>query len=386
MIPKSNNMFATRSVQRAIDRYFGGAICLLIWLFRKLFKKNNRILTNDVRKIACIKLWAIGESVLILPMLHEIHQIYPKATIDVICTPQNSEVFTQLLYINRVRIYSLWRLLSLIFKSKEYDLVFDAEPFFCFSALLTWRLAKYSVGFSHGVRSHLYDRAIKYNDSQHIVQTYCDMLVGIGIGTPPKPAALQQLAFTNNDSEYINKLLVDVPSDASRIVFSAGSGPSNPERRWASENFISLGRRLISSSNAKIILIGGKDEVSLNSSIAEELSFNCLDLTSKLSLKQLFALLKVISVFVGNDSGPMHISAAQGAPTIGLFGPNTPVRFAPFGKSNVSIYHNTEIPIINVHRGKFGTKQERANSAIAMQHITVDEVYFTVMNLLESIN
>ena len=59
--------------------------------------------------------------------------------------------------------------------------------------------------------------------------------------------------------------------------------------------------------------------------------------------------------FIGNDAGAMHIAAAQGAKTIGLFGPNIPLRFAPYGKNNISIYKG-EIcefsPCINVHKGE----------------------------------
>ena len=60
-------------------------------------------------------------------------------------------------------------------------------------------------------------------------------------------------------------------------------------------------------------------------------------------------------MFIGNDAGPMHIAAAQGVKTIGLFGPNLPVRFGPYGKKNESIYrgHNCQYsPCINVHKGK----------------------------------
>ena len=60
-------------------------------------------------------------------------------------------------------------------------------------------------------------------------------------------------------------------------------------------------------------------------------------------------------MLISNDTGPMHIAAAQGVKTIGLFGPNLPIRWGPFGKWNIAVYKKgvcSYSPCINVHKGE----------------------------------
>jgi ADP-heptose:LPS heptosyltransferase len=80
----------------------------------------------------------------------------------------------------------------------------------------------------------------------------------------------------------------------------------------------------------------------------------CLvDLSGELSIGGLHALFQRAALVVSNDSGPMHLAAAQGAPTLGLFGPETPVMYAPLGK-RARVHYAPPLcsPCINVHDAK----------------------------------
>ena len=91
-----------------------------------------------------------------------------------------------------------------------------------------------------------------------------------------------------------------------------------------------------------------------------------------LSIKQTAALMGMCDLFISNDTGPMHIAAAVGAPTIGLFGPNTPQRYAPVGVNTTSIFKQVECsPCVHIHEGKAGT----CDRGICMEAISVEEVW-----------
>jgi heptosyltransferase II len=97
------------------------------------------------------------------------------------------------------------------------------------------------------------------------------------------------------------------------------------------------------------------------------------------TLKETFYLISKCTVFVSNDTGPMHIAAAQGIRTIGLFGPNTPVLWAPYGKGNIAIYKTKLEPAIQNDKGIFkkGGREEY------MGPVTVDDVFDAVKSCLK---
>ena len=137
-----------------------------------------------------------------------------------------------------------------------------------------------------------------------------------------------------------------------RYVYYPSQDKESFERSFVNETV----NKLIEKFGVKIVLVGGKDTVENNELIRQKCKHmnSVMNLGGKTSLKQLFALVKRFNLFISNDTGPMHIAAAQGVPTIGLFGPNLPARFAPFGKGNIALYEKTWCsPCINVHKGRF---------------------------------
>ena len=104
-----------------------------------------------------------------------------------------------------------------------------------------------------------------------------------------------------------------------------------------------------------------------------------IDSLDKFTLKETFYLISKCRVFISNDTGPMHIAAAQGCSTIGLFGPNTPVLWAPYGKGNTAIYKTGLEPAIQNDKGIF----RECNREEYMGCITVDDVFEAVKQSLQ---
>lgn len=103
-------------------------------------------------------------------------------------------------------------------------------------------------------------------------------------------------------------------------------------KRWPAENFARLADMLAGRFGSTIILVGGPDDVPVSRavrSLARRAQF--VDLTGRLALLETAAVLERVDVFVGNDSGPLHMAEAVGTPVVGLFGPSDPRHFAPLG-------------------------------------------------------
>jgi ADP-heptose:LPS heptosyltransferase len=95
-------------------------------------------------------------------------------------------------------------------------------------------------------------------------------------------------------------------------------GANKPERRWPAENFVQLGRELVSHYNVQILVFGSRDEELPAKNIADQIP-NARCFAGKTSVSQLAALLEKCKVLVTNDTGTMHLAAAVGASIVALF-------------------------------------------------------------------
>ena len=368
-----------------LDRYIGNVLCFILSP-SKLFYPKKLNITN----ILIIQLWGIGESVLTLPALRALRKKFQKANIEILVTERNKEVYFENKGINKIISIKLGPLpiLKFILKNRsKYDLIIDMEEYLNISSIISFFIGKRRVGFSHNMRSKLYTDTTKYNDKQHCSQTFVDLLKPLNInfkvnmseiGYRKLPALagkkipisehaqkplvfdkLIKLNYSVNDKKFIDNLFKNKITKKDFIVgIAPGAAESAKSRMWPKENFIELSNQLIKKKkNIKIIFIGNDKEKNLIKNIINKIKEKdkIINLAGKISLRQLFYLTEKCNLVISNDAGAMHIAAAQGVKTIGLFGPNLPVRFGPLNKKSVSIYKG-EIckfsPCINVHKGE----------------------------------
>jgi ADP-heptose:LPS heptosyltransferase len=129
-----------------------------------------------------------------------------------------------------------------------------------------------------------------------------------------------------------------LPGAGTGALLVLGAGANFIGKRWPPECFASVAARLAKPdgvlAGARIILLGGAEDAPITSGIVERLGFHDIaacDLAGRLDLPACAALLERATLFIGNDSGLMHIAAAAGAPTLGLFGPSDERVYGPWG-------------------------------------------------------
>lgn len=358
-------------VEKSIDRTIGSILCSVFGILPKRnVKKYDRVLF--------VKLWALGESILTLPLIKAFKDKYPSAHIAVLVRKRNKAVYEGLPFIDEVLLFEPKHLPSLFVKLDSFDLAFDLEPYMNLSALLGWWLSRSVSGFSHGSRSKLYAYKTDFNDKQHEVLTYMDLARSFGVIDIPKE--LVQLVYSVDDLSFVNKLLNELRVNRPIVGICAGAAESAKSRMWARDRFAELADRLVEQRRASIVFTGTLPEKELNDEIISRMKYknNAFNLAGKLSLRQLFAFCTLCKVFVSNDTGPMHVAAAMGTKTVGLFCPNTPVRFAPYGSRNASVFKPVfPEPCINVHKGEVPDCEGHNH----MSNIQVDDVLNAVMRL-----
>ena len=115
-------------------------------------------------------------------------------------------------------------------------------------------------------------------------------------------------------------------------------------KRWRPERYAKLADWLVAQKRAKIIFVGVDAEMPIIAEIQALMREKSFNIAGKTSLTQLASILHVCQLFIGNDSGPMHLAAAVGIPTIGLYGPGDPGRFGPVGAQCQTLRQKPDCP------------------------------------------
>lgn len=333
-------------VLRLVDTYLGTFFYLLTWFFLPFLSRSGQ--ENINKNIAVVKLWAIGESVLMLPMIRTLHKKGYRIT--VICTKQNLPVFSDQPFISDIHVFNsesplvVFRILRL--RKNNFSAVIDSDPYTKGSAIISALLGtKRRIGFEN--RPLLYTEPVKIKENCHAVETFHALFNQLE--KMPVPKMLIPIAVTEKDKKMAASFL----SEGKNIIIHAGSAESSRSRRWPEENFAKLCKELAENYKAKIFLVGTKEEIAINNRILGLVGGSVVDLSGRLTLHQLAALLSLSDIVIANDSGPMHIAAAMDTPTIGLFGPNVPERFGPYGKKCIGLRKDSSYPCILPFRRKF---------------------------------
>jgi len=385
-----------------LDKYIGSLSCLFLSI-NKLYRHKK---IHNYDKILIIQLWGLGETILTLPAIGALRGHNKKSTIDILVTSRNNEIFYNNKNINNVKVLKLNPFsikLFILRNYKKYDLVIDMEEYLNISSIIAFFTGKERIGYSHGIRSNLYTKTVPYNDKQHVVYTFLDLLKPLGIKKTVEK--LPQLNYSNNDKKNIDNSLkkYNIAKKDFLVGFGIGAAESAKSRMWPKERFAELADKIIKKYNAKIILFGNKKEKSLINKLQDliENKNNSFNVAGLVNVREMFYLISLCKLFIGNDSGPMHVAAAQGVKTIGLFGCNLPVRFGPFGKNNYSIYKKNRlartarsvtravsVPLssqntcINVHKGEVGECKFGIENA-CVRKIQVDDVMEIVDKIVE---
>lgn len=109
-----------------------------------------------------------------------------------------------------------------------------------------------------------------------------------------------------------------------------------PASRWETKNwpeagFVEAGRALREKAGASIILIGSPEDIEICGKIEKEIGSGVVNLAGKCTLPETGGVLSEVDLLVSNDSGPVHMAAAAGTPTVVIFGPTDPARTGPYG-------------------------------------------------------
>ena len=149
-------------------------------------------------------------------------------------------------------------------------------------------------------------------------------------------------SVTAEDKKWTSDFLATYQIEGQHPLVAIHPGSPIALKRWLPERYAELADWLIAQKRAQILFVGVEDEIPIVTEIQALMRGESIDIAGKTTLTQLASILHICNVFIGNDSGPMHLAAAVGTQTIGLYGPGDPTRFGPAGERCQTIRRESE--------------------------------------------
>ena len=187
---------------------------------------------------------------------------------------------------------------------------------------------------------------------QHAADIYLSLAQACGIDLPPGERPPMAFYTADDDRTAVTQRLIDDLDwlgDVPLIVIHPGGGAGSmyedPLKRWPSERFVLLVNHLARQHKARILLVGSSHDQELTTAIAGMSSARCANWAGQVTLGEVGALAEIANLYVGNDTGPTHIAAAVGCPTLAIFGPSDPAISGPYSPAAdrvITLWHGGE--------------------------------------------
>ena len=288
----------------------------------------------------------IGDAVMATPILSDLRVRFPDASITAMCQGAVGEILVHDPAIDELFRFSKVR--GFVRRIRDRDIVdrlqmgqYDLGVILPNSFSSAWTFwqgnVKRRLGYGANCRSFLLTDRVAFPEKrkeQHLVTTYKELLVPLGI---PVSATPTKLFVTDAEVlEAHKKLGVE-----GRFVGINAGAAYGPAKQWLPERFREVAKRLLEDEETVVLFFGDESMVPLVTEISEGLSTRAINLAGTTSLREFMALLSLCDTFLTNDSGPMHIADALGTRTVALFGSTDPTVTGPYNKSKV-IYKNVD--------------------------------------------
>ncbi len=401
--PNSLGWQTSRTMQielmRWVDQQVGNLLCGALAMARRANVFRDGKLPDSYRKIAVMKFFGIGSIVVASPSLLALREAFPDAKLMFVTFKGNREVVEMLgvtddnIYIDPSSAKSFAETTFAAIKrlrEEGVDLAIDFEFFAKFPlTLATMGGVKYRAGFDLNLepwRGTLLDIPGVYNHYFHTKDIFLSLVYLLKTGdtfyldfdrwrenhrypkveVDPRETKSVELYLSRHGHGSGRPLIVVNPNAAAELA---------PElKRWPQERYSMLCDSLAERyPNATILLTGSRGERDFVERIrmgTREPS-RVVNSAGELTLRELLALLKKASVFVSNDSGPMHLACLVDVPIVGLFFAETPVLFGPITERAITIAPALySIPLFTVYTGKNAQKMRN----LASEVVTIQEV------------
>jgi heptosyltransferase-2 len=300
-------------------------------ILSKTINGNADISAYKPQHILCIKQDEIGDVCYSLHVFDMLRKQFPEAKITLLCKP-----FAITLLNNNPNITHLTSNYNDL--TGKYDMILDLRGSWrsIFFALANWpkvRLDRATVRF------------INSKKGQHPHEVLTNLQIVEPIISPENQSTSPQIFSSRSDLKKADDFLLDNNIGRFALIHI---GARRKLRKW--DKYPELISYLKHEKKLDIVFIGDRSDIPEIQKMQGEVGFETFSIAGFFNLTELSAIATKAALYVGNESGPLHIASISGAPSLGLYGPGEPIVFYPWGKKTAVLHHVLECnPCDQIH-------------------------------------
>jgi ADP-heptose:LPS heptosyltransferase len=306
-------------------------VYLFSMLLSKIINGGKDLSVLRPKHILCVRQDEIGDLCYSLHVFEMLKKQYPDALLTLLCKP-----FAITLLNNNPRIDHLtsnWGDLT-----HRYDLIIDLRG--------SWR----SIFFAlfHRPKARLDRATIRYANmkaGKHPHEVTTNLQIVAPLIEKHNQVTEPRIYTSKADDKKADDFLVD---NNIRKFAVLHTGARKELRKW--DKFPQIAQYLKQQRGLDIIFAGDNSETAEIGRIQDQIGFETFSVAGYFNLTELAALISKATIYIGNESGPLHVACITGTPSIGLYGPGEPVVFYPWGAHTAVVHHVLECnPCDQVH-------------------------------------
>lgn len=319
-------------------------------------------MTDLAQRFLIVRLSSIGDIVHALPAAAALAETFPQAQIHWVVEKRHALLLDGNPHLDRILVLDTlgWRkhLASSLtwreiqhglgaLRETRYDAAIDFQGLWKSAVVARLSHARERIGFARGwlrepSASMLYTQQVSPREHVHVVAENLALVERLGART-----GRWQFPLPGNeeDAAYVDAQLAAL-QDRDFIIVNPGGGWRS--KCWSPPNYAALIRHWEDVSSERIVLTGSPSEEPLIGEILRDAGKPRARFLPT-TLIQFIALARRARMFVGGDTGPLHLAAAVGTPIVGIYGPTDPVRNGPFASDDIAL--SNQGPVNHTRRG-----------------------------------
>lgn len=322
---------------------------------------------TDPGNILVIDFGQLGDVVMSLPALRAIRERFPYAKITVAVGKPGGELVhlsgyaNEIIEVDRVSLrdgptlISIGRIVKLVkdVRKLKFDFVIDLHSYYETNIL----------GFLSGAQHRLYSRRenrsldflsnfkprpVKESEKTHLIDRYLDLLKPIGVQNASR---IPKLRTSPDADSAIEALLKKEKANSGELLVGLFPGAGHVGRRWPQEHFAELADHLVRNDRVRVVVFAGPEEREMVAQMRPLFPSGTI-FFDRLTIPQLVSAQARLTLFISNDTGPVHIAAAAGTPVIVILDRPDPHSFIPVGDASKAIFgaRISEITVETVYK------------------------------------